>query len=338
MAPALTDPFHIGPRPRSPTASSSRRSRGSATGSCACRPSATAPASPCRRWSRASRVHYGNEKTCVEMLRIHPDERAGTAGRCRSSSSARTPRSCAPRPRRSPSAAPTSSTSTWAARCPKVCKTGAGAALIKDPDTAVARRARRARGQRPAGHREAALRASARARPTATRSPTASSHEAGVAAIGFHPRSAAVHHKGVAGLRRSPRELVASARRARDPHRRAVRPRRRPGRLRAHRRRRGHARPRLARQPVAVRAAPGRARRAEPTRGRGPRRARLGHGPRRRAPRPGARGALPAPVLPLVPGPDSAPGRRCSRPSSRRPRWTRRGPCWRASGACRAAA
>src|ERR687889_765330 len=28
-------------------------------------------------------IHYGNEKTVVEMLRIHPDERAGGRGRAR---------------------------------------------------------------------------------------------------------------------------------------------------------------------------------------------------------------------------------------------------------------
>ena len=39
---------------------------------------------------------------------------------------------------------------------PKVCKTGAGAALLDDPDRAVARRRGRARGQRPAGHGQAA--------------------------------------------------------------------------------------------------------------------------------------------------------------------------------------
>ena len=54
-------------------------------------------------------IHYRNEKTMTELLRIDPRERTvdGVAGRSRSSSSARTPRSCG-RPRRpSPSAAPT---------------------------------------------------------------------------------------------------------------------------------------------------------------------------------------------------------------------------------------
>ena len=77
---------------------------------------------------------------------------------------------------------------------PKVCKTGAGAALLKDPDTAVAVAMRRARGQRAPGHREAARRGR-RGRATG------SSSEAGVAGITFHPRTVKVRHKGRARLR-----------------------------------------------------------------------------------------------------------------------------------------
>ena len=81
---------------------------------------------------------------------------------------------------------------------PKVCKTGAGSALLADPDRAVAV-ARAARegglpvtvklrsGQRP-GERsgyELALRLA---------------EEAGVAAIGFHPRHASQQHKGTPDL------------------------------------------------------------------------------------------------------------------------------------------
>ena len=88
--------------------------------------------------------------------------------------------------------------------------------------------------------------------------------EAGVAAIGFHPRSAAVHHKGEPDYELAAR-LVASlpapviltggmddADSVREAFAR-------------HRRRRRDARPRRARQPVAVRRA-ARARRGEPSR------------------------------------------------------------------------
>ena len=34
-------------------------------------------------------IHYGNEKTCTEMLRIHPDERAGGPVACGGGDSAR---------------------------------------------------------------------------------------------------------------------------------------------------------------------------------------------------------------------------------------------------------
>ena len=105
------------PVARSPTASCSRRWPGSATGSCACRPSATAPGWRSRRWSRASPSTTATRRRCASCCASTPT--SAPAGRSRSSSSARTPTSCARRRRRSPSTAPTSSTSTWAARCPR---------------------------------------------------------------------------------------------------------------------------------------------------------------------------------------------------------------------------
>jgi tRNA-dihydrouridine synthase len=163
-------------------------------------------------------IFHGNERTCTEMLRIDPRERAVWFG------------------------APAPASEGWAAGAapsgggergvvsiqlfgqepaimraaalvvaragadaidlnmgcpvPKVCKTGSGAALLDDPDLAVAvARAARAgsglpvtvklrSGRRPGEHSGFDL-----------------AHrlvrEAGVAAIAFHPRSAAVHHKGV---------------------------------------------------------------------------------------------------------------------------------------------
>lgn len=91
---------------------------------------------------------------------------------------------------------------------PKVCKTGAGAALLKDPDTAVAVAAaaregsglpvtvklRSGLGKGDVDGYELAHRLVA---------------EAGVAGITFHPRSAQVHHKGEPDLELA-RALVAS--------------------------------------------------------------------------------------------------------------------------------
>jgi tRNA-dihydrouridine synthase len=78
---------------------------------------------------------------------------------------------------------------------PKVCKTGAGAALIKDPDTAVAvaRAAREGSGlpvtvKLRSGQRPGEIDGYELAHRLV--------HDAGVSAIAFHPRSAAVHHRG----------------------------------------------------------------------------------------------------------------------------------------------
>jgi tRNA-dihydrouridine synthase B len=78
---------------------------------------------------------------------------------------------------------------------PKVCKTGAGAALIKDPDTAVAV----ARAAREGSGLPVTVKLRSGQRPGETDGYELAHrlvHEAGVSAIGFHPRSAAVHHKG----------------------------------------------------------------------------------------------------------------------------------------------
>jgi nifR3 family TIM-barrel protein len=140
-------------------------------------------------------VHHRNDKTVGEMLRIHPDERAGGRGPVSIQLFGQDPdvmRSAA---------------ATVAERgadlidlnmgcpVPKVCKTGAGAALIKDPDTAVAvaRAAREGSGlpvtvKLRSGRRKGETDGAELAQRLVA--------EAGVSAIGFHPRSAQVHHKG----------------------------------------------------------------------------------------------------------------------------------------------
>ena len=79
---------------------------------------------------------------------------------------------------------------------PKVCKTGAGAALIDDPDIAVAVAAAAVKG---GGGIPVMVKLRSGRKPGATDGVTLAHRlvdEAGVSAISFHPRSAAVQHKG----------------------------------------------------------------------------------------------------------------------------------------------
>src|SRR5690242_9171503 len=139
-------------------------------------------------------IHHGNDKTLREMLRIHPDERA--AGPVSIQLFGQDPEVMR------------SAAATVAERgadlidlnmgcpVPKVCKTGAGAALIKDPDTAVAV----AKAAREGSGLPVTVKLRSGQRPGETDGFELAHrlvHDAGVSAIGFHPRSAAVHHKGV---------------------------------------------------------------------------------------------------------------------------------------------
>ncbi|MGH2904016.1 MAG: tRNA dihydrouridine synthase [Solirubrobacteraceae bacterium] len=171
-------------------------------------------------------IHHGNEKTCTEMLRIHPDEREpvpfvadeprwdggseGTAGTALAvegvgarngvvsiqlfGEDPDVMRSAAARVR---AVGADVIDINMGCPVPKVQKTGAGAALLADHDraVAVARAASEGGGGLPVTVK---LRSGRRVGETdgfelAHRLVA----EAGVAAIGFHPRSAAVHHKGV---------------------------------------------------------------------------------------------------------------------------------------------
>jgi tRNA-dihydrouridine synthase B len=136
-------------------------------------------------------IHHRNDKTMNELLRIHPDEGAVSVqlfGQdpdvMRSAAATVAERGAA------------IIDLNMGCPVPKVCKTGAGAALIKDPDTAVA--VARAAAQGSGLPVTVKLRSGQRPGET---DGYALAHrlveEAGVAAIGFHPRSAAVHHKGV---------------------------------------------------------------------------------------------------------------------------------------------
>ncbi len=138
-------------------------------------------------------IHHRNEKTLTELLRIHPDERAGGPVAIQLFGQE-------PAVMRSAAEAVAERGAdlidlNMGCPVPKVCKTGAGAALIKDPDraVAVAQAAREGSGL-PVTVK---LRSGARTGETAGYDLARRLvEEAGVAAIAFHPRSAQVNHKG----------------------------------------------------------------------------------------------------------------------------------------------
>ena len=151
-------------------------------------------------------VHYGNDKTCTEMLRIEPAERAGGPVAIQLFGQE-------PDVMRSAAATVAAAGAdlidlNMGCPVPKVCRTGAGAALLDDPDTAVAVAIAAREGSGlpvTVKLRSGRLNGAVDGFDLAHRLVA----EAGVAAIGFHPRSAQVHHKGSPDLDLA-RELVAS--------------------------------------------------------------------------------------------------------------------------------
>jgi tRNA-dihydrouridine synthase B len=159
-------------------------------------------------------IHYRNEKTCSEMLRIDPRERAG--GPVSIQLFGEDPdvmrEAAAIVVERGADAIDIN----MGCPVPKVRKTGAGAALLDDPELAVAVARATVEGARGigaggigaggtgaggigAGGIPVTVKMRSGLRP-GEESGFELAHrlvaEAGVAAIGFHPRSAAVHHKG----------------------------------------------------------------------------------------------------------------------------------------------
>ncbi|GAC1437992.1 MAG: tRNA dihydrouridine synthase DusB [Solirubrobacteraceae bacterium] len=135
-------------------------------------------------------VHYRNERTCRELLRIHPEERLTSI------------QLFGQEPEIMRSAAATVAAAgadiidlNMGCPVPKVCKTGAGAALLGDPDLAVAVACAASEGS----GLPVTVKLRSGRRP-GERDGFDLAHrlvdEAGVAAIAFHPRSAAVAHKG----------------------------------------------------------------------------------------------------------------------------------------------
>src|SRR5438067_8470736 len=135
-------------------------------------------------------VHYRNEKTCRELLRIHPDEHPvsvqlfGHDADVMGSAAERV-------------AAAGADLIDLNMGCPvpKVCKTGAGAALLDDPGRAVALARAAARGsglpvtvKLRSGQRPGDLGGVEVARRLA--------EDGGVAGLCVHPRHASQRHKG----------------------------------------------------------------------------------------------------------------------------------------------
>src|SRR3954467_9815069 len=135
-------------------------------------------------------IHYRNEKTCTELLRIHPEERlvsiqlfgqdpdvmrSAAATVAEAGADVIDLHMCCP--------------------VPKVCKTGAGAALLADPDRAVAV----ARAAREGSGLPVTVKLRSGLRPGDTSGYELAHRlvdEAGVSAITFHPRHPQGHHKG----------------------------------------------------------------------------------------------------------------------------------------------
>jgi nifR3 family TIM-barrel protein len=143
-------------------------------------------------------IHHGNEKTCVEMLRIDPREHEG--GPVSIQLFGEDPEIMREAAGRVAEVGADAIDINMGCPVPKVCKTGAGAAMLANPDRAVA--VARAAVEGAVGERgrlpvTVKLRSGLR---TGETSGFDLAHrlveEAGVSAIGFHPRSAAVQHKG----------------------------------------------------------------------------------------------------------------------------------------------
>ena len=197
MPPALTDPFHIGPV-RIPNRVVLAPLAGIGNWFVRLQAKRYGAGLAVSEMVSSFGIHYGNEKTCVEMLRIHPEERAHGRGPVSIQLFGQDPEIMYSAAAHVARACPGVQIIDLNMGCPvpKVCKTGAGAALIKDPETAV----KVARAAREGSGLPVTVKLRSGQRPGETDGFELAHrlvHDAGVSAIGFHPRSAAVHHKGV---------------------------------------------------------------------------------------------------------------------------------------------
>jgi tRNA-dihydrouridine synthase B len=135
-------------------------------------------------------VKYGNERTVREFLRIHPDEHPVSLQLFGQDPDVM-------REAAASVAEAGADVIDLNMGCPvrKVCKTGAGAALLEDPDRAVAI----ASAAREGGGLPVTVKLRPGQRPGERNGVTLARRlveEAGVAGIAFHPRHAAQQHKG----------------------------------------------------------------------------------------------------------------------------------------------
>jgi tRNA-dihydrouridine synthase B len=135
-------------------------------------------------------VHYRNERTCRELLRIHPDEHPVSVQLF-----GHDPDVMASAAERVAAAGADLIDINMGCPVPKVCKTGAGAALLERPDRAVAVARAAATGsglpvtvKLRSGQRPGDLSGLEVARRLV--------HDGGVCGIGIHPRHASQRHKG----------------------------------------------------------------------------------------------------------------------------------------------
>ena len=136
-------------------------------------------------------VHYRNERTCRELLKIHPEEHPTSVQLF-----GHDPEVMASAAERVAAAGADLIDINMGCPVPKVCKTGAGAALLSDPAKAVALARAAAKGsglpvtvKLRSGQRPGDLSGIGVARRLA--------EEGGVAGLCVHPRHASQRHKGM---------------------------------------------------------------------------------------------------------------------------------------------
>jgi len=136
-------------------------------------------------------VHYRNERTCRELLRIHPDEHPVAVQLF-----GHDPDVMASAAERVAAAGADLIDINMGCPVPKVCKTGAGAALLEDPDRAVSVALAAARGS----GLPVTVKLRSGVRPGDMRGISVAKRlvwEGGVAGICIHPRHASQRHRGV---------------------------------------------------------------------------------------------------------------------------------------------